>query len=49
MLKRNGISSTEIRKNPYAHWDSIPNVVREYYVKKVLLIGGESTGNQRLR
>lgn len=48
IIKRNGISSTEIRKNPYAHWDSIPNVVREYYVKKVLLIGGESTGKSTL-
>jgi HTH-type transcriptional repressor of NAD biosynthesis genes len=48
IIKRNGISSTEIRKNPYANWDSIPNVVREYFTKKVLLIGGESTGKSTL-
>lgn len=48
IIKRNGISSTEVRKNPYANWDSIPNVVRQYFTKKVLLIGGESTGKSTL-
>ncbi len=47
-FQRNGISSTEIRKNPYKHWDWLPNVVRPYYVKKVLLMGGESTGKSTL-
>ena len=44
IIPRNGISSTELRRDPYAHWDWLPAVVRPYYVKKVLLIGGESTG-----
>ena len=48
VFSRNGISSTEIRKNPYAHWDWIPNIVKPYYVKKVLLMGGESTGKSTL-
>ncbi len=48
VFPRNEISSTEIRKNPYTHWDWLPNVVRPYYVKKVLLIGGESTGKSTL-
>ena len=48
IFPRNGISSTEIRKNPYAHWDRIPNIVKPYYVKKVLLMGGESTGKSTL-
>ena len=48
IFERNGISSTELRKNPYAHWDWIPNVVKPYYVKKVLLMGGESTGKSTL-
>lgn len=48
VFPRNGISSTGIRKNPYACWDWIPNIVRPYYVKKVLLIGGESTGKSTL-
>lgn len=48
IFQRNGISSTEIRKDPYYHWDQIPGVVRPYYVKKVLLMGGESTGKSTL-
>lgn len=48
VFKRNEISSTEIRNHPYAHWDWLPDIVRPYYVKKVLLIGGESTGKSTL-
>ncbi|MBO4870180.1 MAG: AAA family ATPase, partial [Clostridia bacterium] len=48
IFPRNGISSSEIRRDPYAHWDWLPNVVRPYYVKKVLLMGGESTGKSTL-
>lgn len=47
-FKRNEISSTKIRSNPYKYWHWIPNVVRPYYVKKVLLIGGESAGKSTL-
>ncbi len=48
IFPRNEISSSEIRKNVYKHWDWLPNVVRPYYVKKVLLVGGESTGKSTL-
>jgi HTH-type transcriptional repressor of NAD biosynthesis genes len=48
IIPRDGISSTKIRKNPLAHWDWLPNIVRPYYVKKVLLVGGESTGKSTL-
>lgn len=48
IFARDGISSTEIRKNPYEHWDWLPKVVRPYYMKKVLLMGGESTGKSTL-
>lgn len=48
IFERNEISSTEIRKNVYAHWDWIPNIVKPYYTKKVLLMGGESTGKSTL-
>ena len=48
IFARNEISSTEIRCNPYRHWDWIPDVVRPHYVKKVLLTGGESTGKSTL-
>lgn len=48
IFERNGISSTELRKDPYAHWDWLPEIVRPYYVKKVLIMGGESTGKSTL-
>lgn len=48
ILQRNGISSTEIRSNIYENWEWIPEIVRPYYVKKVLVIGCESTGKSTL-
>lgn len=42
------ITSTQINSNPFAHWNCIPNIVRPYYVKKVLLVGSESTGKSTL-
>ncbi len=48
IFPRNDISSTEIRRHPYLHWDWIPEVVRPHYVKKVLLMGVESTGKTTL-
>lgn len=44
VFERNDISSTAIRKDLYGHWDWLPIFVRPYYVKKVLLIGVESSG-----
>lgn len=48
VFERNEISSTKIRNNPYKCWEYLPNIVKPYYVKKVLLIGGESTGKSTL-
>ena len=48
VFPRNGISSSELRENIYKHWDWLPNIVKSYYVKKVLLVGGESTGKSTL-
>ena len=48
IFKRNAISSTAIRKNPYLHWEWLPDIVKPFYVKKVLLMGGESTGKSTL-
>ncbi len=48
ILPRDGISSTAIRKAPLSCWDMMPDFVRPYYVKKVLLIGTESTGKSTL-
>ncbi len=42
------VSSTEIAADPFRSWDCIPAIVRPYFVKKVLLIGGESTGKSTL-
>ena len=47
-FERDDISSTAIRKDIYGHWDWLPGVVRPYYVKKVLLLGGESTGKSTM-
>ena len=44
IFKRDGISSTELRNNIYEHWDWLPNFVKPYFVKKVLIIGVESSG-----
>lgn len=37
-------SSTNIRENPFKYWKFIPNIVKKEYVKKILIIGNESTG-----
>lgn len=48
IMPRDGISSTVIRKSPLACWDMMPDYVRPCFVKKVLLIGTESTGKSVL-
>ncbi len=45
---RNKYNSTQIRENVYKHWDWMPQVVRSYFNKKVLIIGGESVGKSTL-
>lgn len=42
------ISSTEIYNNPMKYWKYIPKVAQSYFCKKVLIIGGESTGKSVL-
>ncbi len=42
------ISSTELRFDVYENWQYIPPICRPYYVKKVLIVGGESTGKSTL-
>lgn len=42
------ISSTEIRQWASAHWDYLPAVCKDYYARKVLVVGGESTGKSTL-
>ena len=42
------ISSTLIRSNPYKYYEYLPNIVKEYYTKKVCIIGTESCGKTQL-
>ncbi len=42
------ICSTEIREWASNHWDYIPDVCKPYYTRKVLILGGESTGKSTL-
>lgn len=42
------ISSTNIRFDVYKNWQYIPPICRPYYTKKVLVVGGESTGKSTL-
>jgi NadR type nicotinamide-nucleotide adenylyltransferase len=42
------ISATRIRERPLAHWRFLPPAVRPYYVKRVSLLGPESTGKTTL-
>ena len=42
------ISSTEIFDDPMKYWEYIPKMAQSYFCKKVLIIGGESTGKSTL-
>ncbi len=41
-------SGTDIRNQPFKNWHYIPETIRPYFVKKVCLIGAESTGKTML-
>lgn len=42
------ISSTEIRSNPYHHWDFLAPCVRAYFAKRICIVGSESSGTTTL-
>jgi len=42
------ISATDMRENIYDNWDKLPNCVRSYFTKKVVIIGTESSGKSTL-
>ncbi len=42
------ISSSEIRENPFRYWEYVPRICRPYFTKKILFVGGESTGKSTL-
>lgn len=41
-------SATDIRTAPFLHWNNIPEIVQPYFVKKIGLLGSESTGKSIL-
>ena len=42
------ISGTLIRENPFKYWDHLPEYVKPYFVKKIAIVGTESTGKSTL-
>lgn len=42
------ISSTQLRFDVYENWQYIPPICRPYYVRRILVAGGESTGKSTL-
>lgn len=42
------ISATEIRRDPARHWDELPRIVRRDLVRRVHVVGPESTGKTTL-
>lgn len=42
------ISGTAVRADPYAHWEHLDPVVRAWFVKRVCVLGAESTGTTTL-
>lgn len=45
---QNPVSGSLIRANPFKYWDSICNTARPYFVKKIAILGSESTGKSIL-
>jgi|SRR6188474_94546 len=42
------ISASQLRQQPFKYWDFLPSAVQPWYVKKICLIGTESTGKSTL-
>ncbi|HVY01732.1 MAG TPA: multifunctional transcriptional regulator/nicotinamide-nucleotide adenylyltransferase/ribosylnicotinamide kinase NadR [Candidatus Nanoarchaeia archaeon] len=42
------ISATELRRNLFDNWEKLPNCVRAYFAKKVVIVGTESCGKSTL-
>jgi len=42
------ISGSEIRKSLYNNWDLLPNSVKHYFQKKIVILGTESVGKSTL-
>lgn len=42
------ISGTKMRNDPMKYWNYLPNIVRPYFLKRVCIVGAESTGKSTL-
>jgi HTH-type transcriptional repressor of NAD biosynthesis genes len=42
------VSATEIRNNPFDNWVHLPQAVKPYFIRKIVLLGTESTGKTTL-
>lgn len=42
------VSATAIRTDPWGNWDHLPGPVRDYYQRRIVLVGAESTGKTTL-
>jgi len=42
------VSGTKVRNNAYEMWNYIPKNVKHYYIKKIAIVGPESTGKSTL-
>lgn len=42
------ISATKVRNDAFKEWDYIPDVVKGYYTKKIVILGAESTGKSTM-
>ncbi|MBC7997370.1 MAG: AAA family ATPase [Leptolyngbya sp.] len=42
------VSEADLRKDPQAHWEALPRIVRPYFVRRVCVFGPESTGKSTL-
>jgi len=45
---KNPISASAIRKNPFYYWDFIADEAKYFFVKKIAILGTESTGKSTL-
>ena len=42
------VSGTAVRADPLRNWEYLPEIVRPYFLKRVCLVGGESSGKSTL-
>lgn len=42
------VSGSQIRKQPFRYWDYIADAAKSYFIKKISIVGSESTGKSTL-